>query len=153
MAARRLLILLLVLLAISTIGTLAIDPPRDDDQATETQSEPAPPPTELTKAPDAARQLEAAIDVGEKKVKVLPIAVGDQLRLRVRSARADQVEIPALGLVEPVSADAPAIFDLLLDRAGSYEVLLVDAGRVVGRLAVTREAPPEPTPKKGSGRP
>lgn len=151
MAARRLLILLLVLLAVSTLATLAIDPPREDEPVTETET--ATRPTELTKAPDAGRQLEAAIEAGGKKVKVLPIAVGDQLRLRVLTPRSDQVEIPALGLVEPVSASGPAIFDLLLDQPGNYAVRLIDAGRVIGRLEVTREAPPEPAPKRGNGRP
>lgn len=148
MAARRLLIVLLILLAISTVGTLAIDPPREDEPKTKT--EPTPPPTELTKGPDAGRQLEAEIEVEGKNVKVLPIEVGDQLRLRVRSPRPDQVEIPSLGLVEPVSATGPAIFDLLLDRAGDYEVRLIDAGRVIGRLDVSRAAPPEPAPEKGT---
>ncbi len=85
-----------------------------------------------------------AIDVGGKTV-VVPMEVGEQLQLIVRSERADQLEIPALGLLEPVAPGAPARFDILAEAPGNYGMRFVEADRVVARIEVTKPAKgPEP---------
>ena len=151
MAARRLLIVMLVLLGISVLATV-LAPPRPSDsgkEATTTAKQP-PPPIEQVGA-DEGRLLKATIDADAAQRSVIPLRVGDQISLRVRSRRADQVEIPAFGQIEAVSRDAPASFDLLLEEQGSYAVNLVEAGRTVGRLEVS-EARPGEASGKGSGR-
>jgi hypothetical protein len=151
MAARRLLIVLLILLGISTLAA-ALAPPsteRTDTEPATTQA--APPPIEQVGV-DNGRLLKATIDADDEKVTVVPLRVGDQLALQVRSKLADQVEIPAFGQIAAVSRDAAASFDLLLEEPGAYNVKLVEAGRVVGRLEVSA-ARREPGSGKGSGHP
>lgn len=138
MAARRLLIVMLVLLGLSTLAAAMVGTRPIGERGTgstiasETETEaPAPPDTV-----PAGRELPpVAIEVGGKVVAV-PMRVGDQLALAVRSKGADQVEIPALGLLEPVAPAAPARFDLLAEAPGSYGVRLVAADRLVARIEV-----------------
>jgi hypothetical protein len=146
MAARRLLIVLLILLGISTLAAVLAPPPDEKTDTKPVTTQVAPPPIEQIGA-DNGRLLKATIDADDEKVTVVPLRVGDQLALQVRSKVSDQVEIPAFGQIEATSRDGPANFDLLLEEKGSYDVKLVDAGRVVGRLEVSAARP-----GKGSGK-
>src|SRR5918997_1236484 len=101
--ARRLLVpvtvLFLVLLVLGSLG------PRD--QATRTETTPA------TQAPppeaEPARTVEATLpEDGEVEARV-----GDLVTLTVESDAIGGVELPDFGESEPVSREAPAIFDLL----------------------------------------
>jgi hypothetical protein len=141
MVARRLLILLLVLLGISTLAA-ALAPVKSPNDAkttetTTTATTPAAPP------PKSAGLFKYTIDADSKKLKVVELYVGEELQLTVTSHLLDQISIPELGEVEPVSPDAAAKFDLLLDEAGDYAVRLVDENRLVGRLQVNPGARPE----------
>ncbi len=139
MAARRLLIILMILLGISTVAAILAPPRPEENEGSDTG-------TTSTKAATTAQPgsggklLRATIDAGDPQTEVVPLSTGDELELQVRSKRPDQVEIPALGLVEPVSRDAPALFDLLLEDPGDYEVVLVEADRLAGRLEVSPRA-------------
>jgi hypothetical protein len=146
MAARRLLIVLVVLLGVSTLAAaLAPVPSQKDSTSTETTTQPiVPTPGELT---GGHKQLfEKTIDADSKTVEVIQLFAGEELQLRVRSKLLDQISIPELGQVQAVSPDAPASFDLLLDQPGDYAIRLVDAGRLVGRLEVSPGARPEKGP-------
>ena len=48
-------------------------------------------------------------------------AVGDQLQLRVTSKRPATLELVRLGPTEDVDPAAPALFDVLLDRKGTFK--------------------------------
>ena len=170
MAARRLLILMLLLLGLSTLAAALMDPGRLSEEerratsatettATGTGGETAAEEARTGAGPVTAageddvqpareptgKRLGATIEIGER-VKVVPIRIGDQLSLRVKWDRPGLVEIPALGLLEPVAPGAPARFDVLGSEAVSYGVRLLDPGRLVARIEVRNRG------KEASGR-
>jgi hypothetical protein len=136
MAARRLLILMLVLLAVSTLAA-ALVPPQDSGDETTARTE-----TRSTgggrngERTPPGRPVSRTIRVAPHGIARVHVRLDDQLALTVRSGVADQVSIPALGQIEDITPEAPARFDLLLERAGVFEVRLVDAKRTIGRIAV-----------------
>ncbi len=66
--------------------------------------------------------------------------VGDVVQLRVRNDAADVVQLPALGLEEPVEAglDARLVFDA--DREGTFAVVLRETGKRVGTVTIAAPA-------------
>jgi len=135
MAARRLLIVMLALLALSTLAAALVPPQgqRADTSSTGTTAE-----SERTpkKPAPSGRLSEQAIDASSREPQTIRMRRGDELALTVRSGAPDQVEIPAFGRIEDVGRDDPARFDLLAERTGTFEVRLVEAGRVIGRISV-----------------
>jgi hypothetical protein len=129
-AARRLLILMLVLLGVSTIAAALVPVDRDagDEETTNT--------TTTTRQRATGELEEKSIDANAKQPKTIRVHVGDQLQLRVKSPRADEVEIPALDELEDVDPDADAHFDLLLFEQGRNPVRLVEAERKIGTIVV-----------------
>ena len=141
MAARRLVVVMLVLLFVSSLAA-ALAPVRPDQETT--TAEPAT--TTRPAAPhdrDAGRLVRGTLDAGRSQPGRVHAAVGDQLQLRVDGRRPATVEIPRLGATESVGPLAPARFDLLLSDAGAYSVRLLETGRQIGVIAVRREARPE----------
>jgi len=133
MAARRLLIVMLVLLGISILGGALLPSQRARDRNTTTQS------TQETTIKDTLPRgdlLMRTIEVSAKKQFVIPVNVGDQLLLAVRSRQPDEVEIPSLGLIEAVDRFTPARFDILATEPGSHPIRLVAAELRVGRVLV-----------------
>jgi hypothetical protein len=146
-AARRLLIVMLVLLGVSTVAAALVPVDRDAlrDESTTTS-------TRADKRTPTGALVEASIGAGAPKLKAVRMQVGDQLQLRVTSPQAHEVEIPALDELEDVDPDAPATFDLLLFDEGTYNVRLVESGRRIGRIVVERQKS-APSPSKTSGQP
>jgi hypothetical protein len=136
-AARRLIILMLVLLAISSVAAalVPVDPEGLSDESTTISTH-----TPKRELP-AGRLVPKTIDADRDHPKTVRIELGDQLQLRVTSRRADQVEIPRVGELQDVDRFTPAEFDLLPFEPGSYPVRLVEAKRKVGRILVTRPKP------------
>jgi hypothetical protein len=133
-AARRLLILMLVLLGVSTLAAalVPVDPDALRDESTTTSTSTA------TRAA-TGKLVRASIDADKRNSQTVRVQVGDQLQLRVESPkRADEVEIPALDELEDVDPDAPAHFDLLLFVEGRFPVRLVDADRQIGAIEVSK---------------
>lgn len=136
MAARRLIIVLVVLFAIS-IAAAAIAPDRrttigesDETESTTTTStlEPGSP----------GSVVEASIVASSGDPETIEASVGDQLALEVVTERPLQVAIEPLGLVEDATPDAPARFDILLRQAGALAVSDAQRpGEVVGRIDVS----------------
>lgn len=131
MAARRLVIVMLILLGISTLAAALVDPPETGDDEAATEPPPSPPP--------GGELIRKRIRAEERRPTVIRIEVGDQLDLTVTSGRADEVEIPALGLLQFVAPLAPARFDLFAREEGSYVIRLLDADRAIGRIEVTAD--------------
>lgn len=129
MAARRLVIVMLVLLFVSTLAAalVPVDPPTRDEVGSEPSTAAAPP---------AGKRVTRAIDAGAKRERRIAIAAGDQLALTVRSPRSEQVEIAGLGELEDVDPDAPARFDLLPTQPGDHAVRLLGDGRVIATIEV-----------------
>jgi len=133
MVARRLLMLMLVLLAVSTIAAALVPPEaRRDGTGSTTSTTTRVPVSDAT----GGKLVRRTIVVGPRGSTPIEIRLGDQLALTVRARSADQVEIPAFGLLEDVDRDLPARFDLLPERAGMFDVDLVDAGRTVAEIEV-----------------
>lgn len=137
-AIRRLLIVMLVLLGISTLAAALVPPdgqPGGDTSATKTTPAQEQAVAGAGRVPNG-RALSVSIEVGGPKTPVVPVAVGDQLSLTVGVSKADQVEIRAFGLLAAAAPEAPARFDLLAEQEGEYAIRLVEADRVVARITV-----------------
>jgi hypothetical protein len=135
-AARRLVIVMLLLLGISTLAAALVDPP-ETDEGDEAAIEPPPLPQ------PRGELVRERIDAMEPTPEVISIRVGDQLTLTVTSRRADEVEIPALGELRFVAPLAPARFDFFAREEGTYAIRLLDADRTIGRIEVS----PRPDPR------
>jgi hypothetical protein len=153
MAARRLVIVLLVMLAVSTIAAALVPAPRHDaggtTATTRTAAGTAPPPS----VPSGVL-VHGALDAGAAQPGKIRVRLGDELALLVRAGAADQVEIGGYGLIEPVTRDSPAEFDLLADEGGRFPVRLVDGRRLIGTIVVgppSRKARPRAPAPGGSG--
>jgi hypothetical protein len=156
MAARRLLIVMLVLLGISTLAAALIPQSKLNDDSntttttgstttqaqTTTASNPAPPPGYLPPT---------KITVGGKKLPVVsPVHVGDSLTLRVRSVVPMQVAIPAFGQLGFATPEAPAQFSLVATTPGTIGIVDAAHNRVVAQIRVVN---PEKKPSKKAKRP
>jgi hypothetical protein len=148
MAARRLLIVMLVLLGLSTLAA-ALVPQHALRGGTTSSTTTTQPETTTTPEPPPGRSLMVKIVVGGKKVPVVaaplckarnarcePLHVGDQLSLRVLSRHQAELEIPAYGLIGVASANAPALFQLLPREPGTIGVLFTTPRRVAARIEV-----------------
>jgi len=148
MAARRLLIVMLVLLGLSTLAA-ALLPQRTLNQdgttgTTTTQATTTAP----AATPNFAFLRPTKITVGGKKFPVVsPIQVGDQLRLLVRSRVPAEIEIPEFGLVGFASPDTPARFELLPDTPGTFGILFAASNKPAAQIRVV--APTGNGDKKG----
>jgi hypothetical protein len=156
MAARRLLIVMLVLLGLSTLAA-ALVPQRTLREGTTTGTTTTPPTTTSGAAPpNPAFQRPTKITVGGKKFPVVsPVHVGDQLTLLVRSRVPAQIEIPEFGQLAFAAPDAPARFELLASTPGTFGVLFASTGRVAAQIRVVpaskEGAKPRRRARAGSG--
>jgi hypothetical protein len=135
MAARRLLILMLAVLAVSTLAAALVAPPRAPEPTTTATDD-----IERAEAKPTGdgtgRLVEAKLNISRARAETIRARPGDQLALTVRSRTGGQVEMPAFGLIEDVGRDDPGRFDLLADRRGTFKVQIVGSGRVIGRVRV-----------------
>ena len=145
MAARRLIIVLLVLFGIS-VAAAAIAPDRQggligasDSDSTSTSSSTS---TSTSPAPATAagESLTARIDASSARPETVEGFVGDQLELNVRSRNGQVIEIGEYGVTDFAAPNAPATFDLLLREPGRFPITDGDSGRIVGRLVVHKPA-------------
>ena len=137
MAARRLILVMLVLLVLSSAVAALIPVERDALEDTSTSTT-----TTTQEAPEAGELVERKINADAKQPTTIRMARGDQLDVTVTSSKAGQVEIVELGVFEGVDPDFPAHLDLFPVDQGTYPVRLVpdepagDPGRVIGRVVV-----------------
>jgi hypothetical protein len=134
MAARRLLIIMVVLLVLSSLAAALVPPPTersstDEGQKTTTTARSGP------GAPGREGELlRARVEADARRPAQISARVGDQLALTVEAKAFREVEVPALGLLEPAAPGDPARFDMLVERPGSFLVRLVDGGRAIARI-------------------
>jgi hypothetical protein len=131
MAARRLVIVMLVLLFVSTLAAALVPAPEGDEEETSTPIEPA-------AGRPSARTVVQTIDADARRPKPIRLSRGDRLVLTVRSPRPTQVEIGGLGQLEDADPESPARFDLLLDEPGEYGIRLVRPPETIGRIVVEK---------------
>jgi FtsP/CotA-like multicopper oxidase with cupredoxin domain len=128
-AARRLILAMLVLLVLSSIAAALIPLDRShlSDSTTSTTTTPAAPQGTL---------ITKRISTTARTGPTIHMKVGDELRLTVTSPVPNMVEIPAFGELEDVDPDLAAQFDLLAFDSGSFAIRLVDPPGLVGRIDV-----------------
>jgi hypothetical protein len=131
MAARRLILVMLALLVLSSIAAALIPVERDRLSPRETTTTPAAEPTV-----PAGTFVHRRVSAEAPKPARIRLEVGDQLDLVVTAKRAGQVEIQAFGEFDDVDPDFPARFDLLALEPGDFAVRLVDR-RTIARIEVT----------------
>lgn len=144
MAARRLIVVMLILLGISTLlaALLPDRVPQSEDEQTASQTTSTPSETTAAAPPEPCKTVLKCfeLDADEKKIAVIPVEAGDQLVLEVAYSADDLVEIGELGFIDVVGPGNPATFDIFTDRPGTYGIRLVDAARTIGRIEVTEPA-------------
>ena len=143
MAARRLLIVMLVLLGLSTLAA-ALVPQRTIRNGT-TGTATRQTTTQAEAAPNPAFRRPTKILVGGKKFPIVaPVSVGDQLTLLIRSRFPAEITIPEFGLVGFATPDTPARFELLLDAPGTIGIVFGEsakadvAGQPAARIIVVQ---------------
>jgi hypothetical protein len=151
MAARRLLIVMLVLLGLSTLAA-ALVPQHALRGGTTATTTTQPTTTATTAAP--AYVPPTSIPVGGKKFPVVfPVHVGQQLTLLVRSRFPTELAIPAFGLVGFASPTAPARFSFLPDAPGTYGIVFSPSGKVAGQIKVVAPGWKQQQKQKQKGKP
>jgi hypothetical protein len=136
MAARRLIIVMLVLLGVSTLAA-ALAPVDSGPDSTSTSTRTAQ--TERDER-TGGQLVRETIDAQAEKPKEISVPVGDQLSLHVESKHFGQVEIRELGLLDDVTPRDPARFDILADERGRHEVRLLGQKEEVGVLEFAETA-------------
>ncbi|HEY7122053.1 MAG TPA: hypothetical protein VH329_05800 [Solirubrobacterales bacterium] len=154
MAARRLLIVMLVLLGLSTLAAALVPQRTLRDGATNSTTTTTAQATTTTAPLNPAFRRPTKITVGKsaKGKKLFPQVranVGDQFTLLVRSSFPTQLEIPEFGLISFATPNTPARFELLTDTPGTFGILFGAsakagiAGKPAAQIAVVREGAKE----------
>lgn len=132
MAARRMLLIVAVLMGVTALSAGLAAPPERRGEAPE--------PT-ATAAPGGR---DGGVTVVERTLpgrggdpRTVAIEQGDILRLTVEAEEADSVELVGLDRIAAVAPGTPAMFDVLADRPGLYPVELLEAGDRLGAVRVT----------------
>jgi hypothetical protein len=134
MAARRLLIVLGILFAIS-IAAAAVAPQRPITVSTESSTT-----TEAGSVAPGGGVIRQRLLASASSPPTVRAEVGDQLSLSVDADEPLEVEISEFGLIANASPAAPALFDLLLRNPGAVAITDTSTGDIVGRLLVRRSA-------------
>jgi hypothetical protein len=140
-AARRLVVVMLVLLGISTLVAAFLPPPDNPSPADRQQSQPRAKQRQAKPPPPASRTgvlLVAQMPISGRRPRTVRIERGDELRLTVTAPFGADIEIPGFGLTSTVTPYAGAQFDILATDRGSFPVIVVDSGRIAGRVLVGR---------------
>jgi hypothetical protein len=124
MATRRVLLFVVLLVVIGAIASATV--PREQD-APERPTTPEPAP-----ATPQADIVEAKLP-GKSDVRA---RVGDIVQLEVSHDAQDEVQIPTLGVSEPVDPGLPAQLVFDADRPGRFAVTLRDAEKRIGTVDV-----------------
>lgn len=158
MAARRLIIVMVVLLAISTLAAAFIPTtpknPAGGTTATDGNPRQGRGPVsggnQLSEAPLGGHGLvNARVRISNAPAKVIAVRPGDQLVLEVAGSFGDDVEIPGLGMVETMSNYSPAVFDIYADEAGTFGVRTVETNLLVAKIVVSAVPPKLKVPADG----
>ncbi len=128
MLARRLLIALAVLMALTALtASLA---PRETAPPQQDSATPAAPGASVPKP------VEETLDAGGEGQRVVA-RVGQNVTIVVRSKELDTVSLGDLG-IETTEPDSPARFELLADVPGTYPIELLEADRQIGVLEIRK---------------
>jgi hypothetical protein len=160
MAARRLLIVMLVLLGLSTLAAALVPQRTLNDGGTTGTSTTQPTTSTNTNTRNPAFLRPTKITVGGKKFPIVsPVHVGSQLTLLVRSRFPAEIAIPEFGLIGFATPNTPARFPLLAESPGTFGVVFGSSskpgveGTTAARIVVVQPGAKEQKnaakPKKG----
>jgi hypothetical protein len=128
MLARRLLIALAVLMALTALAAGVA--PRES--ALRGGDETATPAASGSPAPEPVEQVLDAQGEGQR----VQVKVGQIVRLTVRSDELASVSLEDAG-IETAEPDSPAIFEMYADAPGSYGIDTIDPDRRIGTLEIS----------------
>jgi hypothetical protein len=134
MAARRLIVVMLVLLGLSTLVAALVPAPQSSEDGPGTPTGPAGGPGARRPSHGAGGLVTARIRVSDRSPEVVRVRPGQRLVLLVGGAVGDDISIPAFGLTETMAPTAPARFDLIVDRAGRFPIRAFGTERPVGSI-------------------
>jgi hypothetical protein len=147
MAARRLLIVMLILLGLSTLAAALV--PQHSLRGGTTSDTTTTQPTTTQTETSPAFVPPTKISVGGKKFPIVsPVKVGEQLILLVGSPFPTQLEIPEFGLVGFAAPQAPARFELLPTAPGTFGILFAPSGKVAAQIRVVAPGAKKKAKKK-----
>ena len=141
MLARRLLLLIAVLLVVGAFASAIA--PRDTtsgDRATTTPTTVTPPTGGALPQQGAGTTVTAVLPGRPEGATKRACAVGDLIDLTVKAPAPDSVTIAGYDEVQPADPENPAHFSFFADEPGTFDVTLQDAGTLVGRLEIGRRA-------------
>jgi hypothetical protein len=124
MPGRRLMLFAVLLLLIATVAS-AVAPSERDTAVRSVETKPVP-------ALPVADTVDGALPQ-DRRVRA---RVGDIVQLEVTHDERDVVEIPTLGISEPVEPGIPALLVFDADREGRFGVRLRIAGKRLGTVEV-----------------
>src|SRR5215207_1231469 len=137
MLARRLLILLAVLLGLTALAAGVA--PRNVERGTPAPTVPSAPGAE------AGRPLERTLRTSSEGERI-DVSVGQTVVITVVADELETVYLEEYGN-EPVEPESPARFEILADAPGTYAIELLGSGREIGTLVVSdRDEEPGPGP-------
>jgi hypothetical protein len=123
------LVIALILMGLSVLA-VSVDPPREpvENGAATPQPRPHAQPT---------KERSKTISADEHGQRVIA-ELGRPLHLEVTSSRPGSIQIGEDGPIDAAQPELPARFDLLPDKLGTQEILLLDPPRAIGRLTIRR---------------
>jgi hypothetical protein len=141
MFARRLLVLVAVLMGLTALAASLSPPPGQIRGA----SSPSPTPTPAVSAAPGGPEPEGAAGVVHARISAsgaaLPRVVravrDDLVELVVAGDVVDTVAIDGLAVLEPIDPDSPARVELYADRPGRFAIRLLEADRQIGTLRIS----------------
>jgi hypothetical protein len=153
MAARRLLIVMLVLLGLSTLAA-ALVPQHSLRDGTTSSTTTTRPQTTAQPVSTPSYVPPTKIRVGGKQFPVVsPVRVGQQLVLLVASRVPTQLAIREFGQLGFAAPDAPARFELLPTVPGTFGVQFEPSGKVAARIQVVAPGQKKRRKAKKNGKP
>lgn len=123
MSWRRFLLLAALLVLATSVLTAVV--PRGEDRGSGSTAEPLP-------ATQPAPVVHGTLP-GDKEVRA---RLGDVVALTVSAPAADVVEVPTLGVEQPVDSGVPAQLVFVADRPGRFRVILREAAEPIGTLQI-----------------
>lgn len=131
MPLRRILLLVsaLLLMTVAVSGVVPRQPPSSSQDK----------PSGDRPSASTDQLVQRSLDADATRPRTVSVPTGTHLRLTVDGATApDVVELVGLDRLEQTAPTTPAVFDVLANAPGTYQIAFVGSGRRIGALRVTR---------------
>ena len=130
MLARRLLFLVAAMMVVTFVASVLAPRPVTEP------IEPPPTPNTGGAAAPAKGVVELRLDASAGRPRTVDARVGETVQLTVEGDTADGVLIDGLDQIRFMEPLTPAVFELRLDRAGEFPIVLMESQETVGSLNV-----------------